>query len=348
MRIYPDNEKILYSGRIDFSNPKEPVFVYPATFAKMRFTGNTFKVFIRNHNEYWDNYLGYILDGKQEKLLLPKSGDAVFNIKAEPNDTDCHDIMIFKRQDSCHEMGFLGAELDENGLLLDVPCLPSRKIEVYGDSVSAGEVSEAVEYTGKADPQHSGEYSNSWYSYAWMTARKLNAQLHDVAQGGIALMDNTGWFKEPHQIGMETAWDKINYNPYFGKFTEWDFSKYTPQVVIVAIAQNDNHPVDFMKEDYNSPMSLKWRNHYKELIKKIRSKYPEAAIVCITTLLQHDRSWDKAIAQVVSELGDEKITQCIFKRNASATPGHLRVAEAEEMSDELAAYIKSLHIEGWE
>ena len=36
---------------------------------------------------------------------------------------------------------------------------------MYGDSVSAGEVSEAVEYTGKPDPEHNGQYSNSWYSY---------------------------------------------------------------------------------------------------------------------------------------------------------------------------------------
>ena len=67
--------------------------------------------------------------------------------------------------------------------------MPERKIEVYGDSVYAGEVSEAVEYTGKEDPEYNGEYSNSWYSYAWMTARKLNAQIHDIAQGGIALKD---------------------------------------------------------------------------------------------------------------------------------------------------------------
>ncbi len=29
---------------------------------------------------------------------------------------------------------------------------PVRRIEVYGDSVSAGEVSEATAYAGKADP----------------------------------------------------------------------------------------------------------------------------------------------------------------------------------------------------
>lgn len=145
-------------------------------------------------------------------------------------------------------------------MIPDSEPLPERKIEVYGDSVSAGEVSEAVDYTGKEDPEHNGEYSNSWYSYAWMTARKLNAQIHDIAQGGIALMDHTGWFYEPEAIGMETAWNKIHYNPIFGEAKEWDFAGYTPQVVVVAIGQNDNHPDDYMKEDYHSEKSRKWRN----------------------------------------------------------------------------------------
>ena len=87
--------------------------------------------------------------------------------------------------------------------------MPPRRIEVYGDSVSAGEVSEAVDYVAKSDPEHNGEYSNSWYSYAWIAARKLDAQLHDIAQGGVALLDNTGWYHEPDYIGMEHVWNKI-------------------------------------------------------------------------------------------------------------------------------------------
>ena len=121
-----------------------------------------------------------------------------------------------------------------------------------------------------------------------MTARKLGAQIHDVAQGGIALLDGTGWFNEPDYIGMETAWNKIHYNPVFGPATDWDFTQYKPQVVIVAIGQNDNHPEDYMKEDYNCSHSVRWRREYGELLKKIRGQYPDALIVCITTLLEHD------------------------------------------------------------
>ena len=358
MRIMPGNGKLQYSGRIDWADRNAPVFIFPCTSVRMRFTGDTLKVYVKNKRAYWDNYLGCILDGEQTKLRLPDEGEAVIGIKVKTDpgegsrqsyDMSCHDahaheVLLFKRQDSCHEAAFLGFEIEDGAEVLDPPERPRRRIEVYGDSVSAGEVSEAVEYTGRPDPEHKGQYSNSWYSYAWLTARKLGAEIHDIAQGGIALLDGTGWFNEPDYIGMETAWNKVHYNPAFGPATDWDFRQYTPQVVIAAIGQNDNHPEDYMKEDYNCERAVRWRKEYGELLKKIRGQYPDAWIICITTLLEHDPSWDQSIDEVCRRLQDEKIRHFTFCRNGSGTPGHLRIPEAEEMAGELSAYIEGLEI----
>lgn len=347
MKIQPSHEKLTYCGRIDWSNLEAPVFVYPCTSVQILFTGNILRIQIRNYNAYWDNYLGYILDGEQGVLSLPKEGDTIFEIKIEKRQRKEHEFLLFKRQDACHEFAFLGAEIGEGERVLKNSEKLKRKIEVYGDSVSAGEVSEAVEYVGKEDPQHNGEYSNSWYSYAWMTARKLNAQIHDIAQGGIALMDKTGWFYDPDAIGMESVWDKIHYNPVFGKPMRWDFEQYIPQVVIVAIGQNDSHPQDYMAQDYDGEQAVIWRRHYKKFLENLRKTYPKASIICCTTLLNHDSAWDRSIGQVVQELEDEKITQYLFKRGGRGTPGHLRIPEALEMADELAEYMEKLEIEGW-
>ena len=43
--------------------------------------------------------------------------------------------------------------------------------------------------------------------------------------------------------------------------SDWDFSKYIPQVVIVAVGQNDCHPEDYMKEEYCHPQARKWWEH---------------------------------------------------------------------------------------
>lgn len=333
------------------SDPFAIVWTYPGTFVRMKFKGTQLFIHVRNKHNYWNNYLGVAEGDAQTKLLLPEEGEATIEIPLQTTQDNIHEVTIFKRQDACHEPMILGFEIncntDDECELLEASPLPPRRIEVYGDSVSAGEVSEAIEYVAKADPEHNGEYSNSWYSYAWIAARKLDAQLHDIAQGGVALLDNTGWYHEPDYIGMEQVWNKMRYNPDYGTVKEWDFSKYTPDIVIVAIGQNDSHPDDYMKTDYEGEKAKNWRIHYRQFLAKLRETYPDAWIICCTTLLQHDIGWDMSISQAVLDIADKKISHCVFQRNGKATPGHLRIPEAEEMAEELCHYIHSLNIEGY-
>lgn len=340
MWIKMNDVRLSYSGRIDWSEKECPVFIYPCTGVNLRFTGHRLRLHVENHRAYWDNYLGCILDGKQTSLLLPKDGRGILEIRAGQSETKEHEALIFKRQDACHEVKLLGIEMEDGAVLLEPPKKPERRIEVYGDSVSAGEAAEAVDYIGCEDPEHNGEYSNSGYSYAWMTARKLNARIHDIAQGGIALMDKTGWFHDPDAIGMEAIWDKLHYEPKLGESIPWDFSEYTPDAVIVAIGQNDSHPEDYMKEDIDCERSCLWRNKYRKFLEKLRGQYPEAYIICCTTLLCHDRAWDVSIGRVCEEMHDKRIGHYTFHRNGKGTPGHLRIGEAEEMAEELASYME--------
>ncbi len=345
--IHPGDKRLAYTGRVDWSDPERPAFVYPCTSVALRFTGGRVTLHLENQGFYWENYVGCILDSRQSAFRLPRRGALSLELDADPAQGREHDLLLFKRQDACHILHFLGAELEPGGALLEPPERPSRRIEVYGDSVSAGEVSEAVDYAGRRDPEHNGEYSNSWYSYAWMTARRLNAELHDIAQGGIALMDGTGWFHEPDAIGMESVWDTVRYSPQAGGRRAWDFSRYTPQAVIVAIGQNDSHPEDYMSAAPDSPRAALWRERYQAFLMRLRGVYPDARIVCCTTLLEHGAAWDDAIGKAVCALGDDRVTQYRFRRNGAATPGHLRIPEAEEMAIELAAYLESLSIAGW-
>ena len=345
MFISADDLRLQYSGRIDFKDPRNPKLVYPSSYVKTIFTGTSLKAVFSNRRSYWNNYLGCIIDGKQSKKLLPQSGKVTLEL-ANGLDSGKHTLLLFKRMDSCHMLTFHGLEVDDGAEIFAPEEKPKRKIEVYGDSVSAGEVSEAVDYVGKPDPEHQGEYSNSWYSYAWMTARKLNAQIHNISQGGIALIDGTGWFGNSY-MGMESVYDKIEYNPDLGLPKTWDFSLYRPHVVIIAIAQNDSHPEDYMKGDYNCEKAVNWRAHYKDFVRKIRSIYPKAVIILATTILEHDKSWDKSIEQVKREINDKNVYHFMYSNNGCGTKGHIRIPEADKMSDELAGFINSLGENIW-
>lgn len=345
MRIEPDNPLLQYCGRIDFSNPLAPVMVYACTSVKIAFTGTSVSVTMENRHCCYDNYMGYILDGEMGRfLLVNEPGEKVYKI-ADNLLKGPHELLLYKRQDAGHYAVFLGFDTDGE---ITVPSeRPSRRIEVFGDSVSCGEVSEALDYVGKPDPVHNGEYSNSYYSYSWMTARKLGAELHDTSQGGIALLDGTGYFAAPILAGVESCYDKIEYNPQLGETKPWDFSKYTPHVVVVAIGQNDNHPEDYMALDYDGKKSVRWRAHYETFVRRLMSLYPEAQIILATTILMHDAAWDEAIGQVCRKINNHRVHHFVYKRNGAGTPGHIRIPEAEEMSDELSAYIESLGEEIW-
>ena len=346
-RISPRDSRLQYMGRIDFEDPEAPVFVYPCTNVRLRFRGRGVSLDVTNVHGYYENAVGVLLDGVQRKLLLPDTGRVELCLGEELSE-GVHDLMVFKRMDACHHIRFHGFLLSEDAQVLPPEDLPRRRMEFYGDSVTAGEVCELEDYCGRADPPHNGQYSNSYYSYAWLTARRLNAQLHDVAQGGIALLPGTGYYCAPTLIGMEQMYDKIQSNPSLGPQKTWDFSRYTPHVVVVAIGQNDNHPEDIMEQGIDNEKAKNWRAHYLAFVRRLRSLYPRATIILATTILNHCGNWDEAIEAVCRELNDPKIHHFLYSNNGCGTPGHIRCSEAEKMAQELSAFVEGLGEEIWE
>ncbi len=339
--IPASDPRLQYMGRIDFSDPENPVWVYACTCVRVRFTGDFVKASVTNYRGCWDNYLGVILDGRQSKVLLAPEGRQELTL-GEHLGAGEHELLLFKRQDSCHVVQFHGLTLAEHASISAPEPLPQRRMEVYGDSVSAGEVSEAVNYCGQVDPPHNGEFSNGYYSYSWCTARLLNAQLHDIAQGGAALLADTGYFHAPDYQGMEVIYDKIQYNDQITPTKPWDFSRYTPHVVVAAIGQNDNHPDDYMARDPQGEKVQHWKNHYHAFIRRLRGLYPKAHIILSTTILNHHPGWDDAIHGVWEELQDPRVHHFLYSNNGRGTHGHIRIPEAEQMARELAAFIETL------
>ena len=250
--IKPNLEELIYSGRIDITNPLAPIFIFPASSVSMSFTGVSLKILVKNNHSYYDNYIGYIIDGVEKKLLLSNvSGLQEITLANDLENDKSHEVIVFKRQDGCHEFTFYGFNVPKESKILIASKKPRKCIEFYGDSTVAGELIDDVDYVCKQNPKYNGEYSNAWHSYAMVTARNLKAQVSIIAQEGISLLDDKGYFQKPKCIGMESIYDKLHFNPDIGDITNWDFRGYTPQVVVIDIGQNDAVPQDYMKEDGN-------------------------------------------------------------------------------------------------
>ena len=62
-----------------------------------------------------------------------------------------------------------------------------------------------------------------------ITARNLGAQIHNIAQGGIAIFDNTGYYHAPNYIGMESVYNKLCLFPEASKgVTPWILLEFIP------------------------------------------------------------------------------------------------------------------------
>jgi len=205
---------------------------------------------------------------------------------------------------------------------------------------------EATSCYGKPDPVHDGELSNSYFSYAWATARMLHARIHMVAQEGIALLDGTGRFMDG-QAGMKSCYKKVRFYQEEGERKDWDFNRYTPHVVVVSIGQNDACPEEVMQDEL-SDRAKAWRQSYKEWIRSIRSLYPKAWIVLSTSIMHHHSGWDRSIGKVCVELEDAKVVHFVYHENGRGTPGHIRVQEAMNMALELSGFINGLGNDVWE
>ncbi len=335
--IPADSGFFRYMGRIDFDDPKRPVMVWPATCADINFTGTSVSVILKNMNFQDDTHFGVILDGVMKKFTLPTTRQDELYTVAENLEDKPHTLRILKTMAAHNYLEFVGIVVDENAEVSLPEHKYDYKIEVYGDSVSAGEVTEALYYEGQCDPEnHRNTLDNSAFSYPYKLAKKLNAELHDIAQGGIALLDGTGYFCSDQLTGMESCYDKIQYSPYADK-KQWDFSRYTPDCVVIALGQNDANPEP---ERIKTPEYRRmWKDEYIKFLRTLMEKYPAANFVLILTILGHDHTWDDALEEITREVNSDRVTHFMFRRTGCGTNGHPRATEQEEMAEELYRYI---------
>lgn len=352
-RFIPASDRsIRYMGRTDTTADGSVRVPFAGTQITLRFVGTVLRAVITNYRFYNEMELGVLIDGRETKVTFTEDRVRFSLALAEGLERKEHEITLFKRQDATHCFVFHGFETDGDAELLPPRPLSDRRIECYGDSVSAGAVCEAVDFIASNDPENNGGvFDNAYHAYPMITARNLGAEINNIAQGGISVFNGYGYYHQPDTIGMETVFDKVCYFPEEWGYTPWDFSKYAPQVVIFAIGQNDQHNANGDDPDITDPgFRRRWKDGYEKILRELRGHYPKARFILLLTVLMHDPEWDKAIDEITSELnaeGDSLVSHLTFKRCGKATPGHPRLPEQYEMASELTEYISRMGDEVW-
>ena len=330
--ISHNNDKIEYSGRIDFSSGESADLYWSGSSIKINFEGESVEVLAQDVDTL--NYYNVILDSDSIIIFHPTSEKKYYTLVSGLNDGK-HSIEIFRRTEwSKGKTSFFDFRFSGDADILPKDKAKKHKIEFYGDSITAGYAND--DSTGSDNPQ--GMNTNNYMSYAAITARNFDAEYSCIAKGGIGIM--ISWF----DFTMPDIYDRLVPNDENSK---WDFSLFTPDIVVVNLFQNDSWLVNKperkeFKEAFGdkAPSERFIVDSYKDFIKSIRNKYPNANIICALGSMDATREgspWPGYINKAVKELGDAKIKAHFFKYKN--TNGHPSMAEHEVMASDLTKFI---------
>jgi hypothetical protein len=326
------NPAIEYSGRIDTTKNNAADLYWSGSSAKINFEGQSLLATLKD--EKGNNYFNVIIDNDSVHLLRPDTTVRSY-LLASGLQAGKHTVEIFKRTEYTKgKTSFYNFVIKENPKLLAPARKKKRKIEFYGDSITAGY---AVEDLTGADRSDS-TYTNNYLSYAALTARHYNADYRCICRSGIGV--TISWFDEI----MPDIYDRLNPGD---STSTWNFANYSPNIVVVNLFQNDSWLVDlpnhksfkkkFGREVPNDDFFI---DAYRTIISQIRSHYPEADIVCMLgnmSVTQEGSKWTGFVERAVEDLHDEKVYSLIvpFKR----TDGHPSIEEQKILSRKLIDFI---------
>lgn len=244
--------------------------------------------------------------------------------------------------------GFLGLKaLHMDGVLLPVPDLPpKKKILFIGDSITCGFGNAAND----KDRPFFSQDEDGWMSHGAITARKLHMEEAILSSSGIAVTLFPGWF---HSWGMD---DLLPYTDRIleeklglTQFTAWDFSRETPDYVVVNLGTNDAHAIQLMGEAEGMALH---RQKYMKFLGQLRADCgSHTRIICTLGSMDYYLypEIQAAVAQYQQETGDKKIS-CfrypkMFFQDPVGACGHPHIVTDEKMADAMAEYIRALERE---
>ncbi|MGL1958456.1 MAG: GDSL-type esterase/lipase family protein [Colwellia sp.] len=330
----PPQKNYQYSGRIDFQAPQAPSISWPGSSVTTQFTGTSLSVTLEDQKG--NNYFNVFIDNDFDNpvIIACKQGKHTYLV-AENLTNSSHTFTLFKRTEG--EEGrtkFLGLTLADGEQLLTPLAKPTRKIEIFGDSITSGMGNEAKE----GQPDHILSEKNNFLAYGAITARNLNAQYVSTSQSGIGIM--ISWF----DFIMPQFYDQLD--AVGNNDSKWDFSLYQPDVVVINLFQNDSWLVDREKRLLPMPNEHQIELAYMTFLAKVRAVYPDAYIVAALGSMDAtrvDSPWMGYIKTAVKNhkimTKDNKIDTLFFMFDGFGA--HPRVKHHQKNAELLTQFIKN-------
>lgn len=274
-------------------------FAWSGSSATVHFRGTALSVDLTDSGQ---NQFLVLVDGKplREKVTPVTGRSTVELVKGLPR--EAHTVTFYRLTEPLvGETVVHQFVLDPYGEPLPTPRALPRRIELLGDSISAGYGNEGTDPSCGFSP----ETENHFLTYGARAARELDAELVTLAWSGKGVFSNRG------SSDAETyprLWERVvPQDPA----SIWDFSAPAPDVVLINLGTNDFAP----EVRDTAPFGAA----YEALLTQVRARYPAAPILLLVgpslrddwpegrRALSEIRATLQGLAARRAESGDDKI-----------------------------------------
>lgn len=266
MTIPASAPEIRYVGRTLTSDDGSVSFNWSGVYLDMRFRGTLCRV---RGGETGVSHYNLFIDGRFDRVVSLTSRDTTITLfEGLPGE---HTLRLQKRSEGNFSRATIQSfEMAAGTLLLPVQNIPTRRIEVIGDSYTCGYGTESFSKDDPWDPYT--EDCND--AYGCLIARYFGADYHLISHSGYGIVRNYADKKPASALTMRQE--------YMNTFDDnyeipWDFStsSYHPDVVIINLGTND-----WSTEPHPSLEAIK--EGFRDLVGKVRAAHgEEIPILCV-------------------------------------------------------------------
>jgi lysophospholipase L1-like esterase len=267
----PGGAELVLVGRFDDSDPAVPTFAWSGTEITTHFSGASIAVDLEERGA-GHQYL-ILVDGAPGGRLATSSGRRTYPL-ADELDAGRHRITLHRLTEA-----FLG-ETRLHAVVLPggtrptrTPSPRTRRLELIGDSISAGYGNQGADASCPFSPETESHY-HAWGAVA---ARALDADLVTIAWSGKGVFSNRG--STTDRETMPALWTRtLPERPD----SRWDVARYQPDAVVINLGTNDLA--------VSTPDWAPFAAAYLGFVREVRARYPRAQILCVLGPMLND-SW---------------------------------------------------------
>lgn len=289
------------------------------------------------------------IDGERTVDAMIRSPQQSYTIINEPASRSCTVRLIKLSEAPMSIVGIRELIVDDTAKIQPAPA-KARRIEFIGDSITCG--------YGTDDDDMSHTFSTATEdvtkAYAYQTAQILNADYSMVSYSGYGTY--SGYTDENTDIRNITelvppyyplvGFSRGTYHGTAITMADWDFRRFEPEIIVLNLGTNDNSYCG------NDPQrQTDFIPFYRDFLTLIHEKNPNAYILCVYGLMNHElsSSIEKAVNQYQQSSGSDRITLMLLPTQTDAdgyvVDFHPSLSTHRKTASAVAAKIRE--IMGW-